>query len=41
MQEHFTKSTNFGQSQWLIRNLYAQRDGLRSDPQKGDNNYIQ
>ena len=34
MQEHFYKSINFGQSQWLIRDLYAQQGDVRSDAQK-------
>ena len=35
MQECFKKSTNFAHSQWLVRDLYAQGGGVRSDPQKG------
>ena len=31
MQEYFMNSTNFGQSQWLMKNLSPQRDGVRSD----------
>jgi hypothetical protein len=40
MQEHFYKSTNFGQSQWLITDLSAQQGDGRSDSQKGDNTII-
>ena len=35
MQERFLKSANLGQSQWLIIDLFAQQDGVRSDLQKG------
>lgn len=38
MQEDFQKSTNFGQLQWLIKNLSVQRGGVRSDPQRGKPN---
>ena len=34
MQEHFQKSTNFAQSQWLMGDLFAQRGSVRSDVQK-------
>ena len=40
MQEYFQKSNNFGQSPWLIGDLPAQRGGVRSDPQKGDNTFM-
>ena len=41
MQEHFKKNINFGQSQWLNRDLSAQRGSVKSDPQKGgDNTFI-
>ena len=38
MQECYKKSTNFGQSQWLIKDLSTQRGGVRSDSQKGGQN---
>ena len=41
MQERFKKSTNFGQSQWHIKDLYAEQGGERSDPQKGNNTFVQ
>ena len=40
MQEHFEKTTNFGQSQWLIKNLFAQWGSVKSDAQKGYNTFI-
>ena len=40
MQEHFKESTNFGQPQWLIEHQYAQRGGLWSESQQGDNIFI-
>jgi hypothetical protein len=32
LQERLYKSTNFGQSQWLIGDLLAQQSCVRSDP---------
>ena len=40
MQERFKKSTNFGQSQWLIEDLSVQQGGVKSDPQKRDATFI-
>lgn len=40
MQEHFNKSNNFGQSQWLIGDLYAQQSGVKNDPQKRDDIFL-
>lgn len=40
MQECFEKNTNFGKSQWLFKDLSAQRGGFRSDPQKEDTIFI-
>ena len=34
MQECLKETTNFAQSQWLIRDLLVQRGGVRSDPRK-------
>ena len=39
-EEHIHKSTNFGQSQWLIGDLFTQQGGGRSDPQEGDKTFI-
>ena len=38
MQARFKKNTDFGQSQWYIKNLSFQWGRVRNDPQKGGDN---
>ena len=40
MHYWFEKSTDFGQSQWPIEDLRAQRGGVNSDPQKGGKEHL-
>ena len=40
MQTSSKKSIDFGQSQWLLRDVYAQQGGVRYNAQKGDKTFI-